>query len=132
VRTQDYINLEKKYGSTFGGNPLGCSVARIALKVLVEKGMIENAAKMGDYLMERLSEVNSPYIKEVRGKGLLIGVELHEQAGGGRRFCEALMTEGLLCKETHKNVIRFAPPLIIQKEDIDWALEKIETVLMTL
>jgi ornithine--oxo-acid transaminase len=104
----------------------------MALKVLVEEGMIENAAKMGDYLMEKLSEVNSPYIKEVRGKGLMIGVELHEKAGGGRRFCEALMTEGLLCKETHKNVIRFAPPLIIQKEDIDWALKKIETVLMTL
>ena len=92
--------------------------------------MIENAAKMGNYLMSSLGEIDSPYIKEVRGKGLLIGVELHTEAGGARRFCEALMGKGLLCKETHKHVIRFAPPLIIQKDDIDWALENIEEVLM--
>ena len=117
------------HGSTFGGNPLGCAVARTAVKVLVEEGMIENAAVMGDYLMGRLSRIESPYIKQVRGKGLMIGVELYEEAGGARRFCEALMAKGLLCKETHKHVIRFAPPLIIQKEDIDWAIERIDEVL---
>jgi ornithine--oxo-acid transaminase len=117
------------HGSTFGGNPLACAVARMAVKVLIEEGMIENAARMGDYLMGELRAIHSPYIKEVRGKGLLIGVELHEEAGGARRFCKALMSKGLLCKETHKHVIRFAPPLIIQQEDIDWALEKIVPVL---
>jgi ornithine--oxo-acid transaminase len=120
------------HGSTFGGNPLGCAVARMALKVLVEEGMIENAAEMGEYLMGRLHRIESPHIKEVRGKGLLIGVELHEEAGGARRFCEALMAKGLLCKETHKTVIRFAPPLVIQREDIDWAIERIDEVLTTL
>jgi len=118
------------HGSTFGGNPLGIAAARMALKVLVEEGMIENAAKMGNYLMNSLGEIDSPYIKEVRGKGLLVGVELYPEAGGARRFCEALMQKGLLCKETHDHVIRFAPPLIIQKQDIDWALENIEEVLM--
>ena len=117
------------HGSTFGGNPLGCAVARMALKVLIDEGMIENSAKMGDYLMGKLRTIQSPYIKEVRGKGLFIGVELYPEAGGARRFCEALMTRGLLCKETHKHVIRFAPPLVIQKEDIDWAFERIEDVL---
>lgn len=117
------------HGSTFGGNPLGAAVARMALKVLVEEGMIENAAKMGNYLVSSLGEINSPYVKEVRGKGLLIGVELHPEAGGARRFCEALQQRGLLCKETHDHVIRFAPPLVIQKADIDWALEQIEPIL---
>ena len=117
------------HGSTFGGNPLGVAAARMALKILVEEGMIENAAKMGNYLMSSLGEIDSQYVKEVRGVGLLIGVELHPEAGGARRFCEALMRKGLLCKETHDHVIRFAPPLIIQKDDIDWALEQIEPVL---
>jgi ornithine--oxo-acid transaminase len=120
------------HGSTFGGNPLACAVARMALKVLIEEGMIENSAAMGDYLMSQLRAMKSPYIKQVRGKGLLVGVELHTEAGGARRFCEALMAKGLLCKETHQHVIRFAPPLIIRKEEIDWALERIETVLTTL
>jgi len=91
--------------------------------------MIENAAKMGDYFQSRLREISSPHIKEIRGKGLMIGVELVPQAGGARRFCEQLMKKGLLCKETHDNVIRFAPPLIITKEDIDWAMERIAPVL---
>lgn len=117
------------HGSTFGGNPLACAVARVALRVLVEEGMIENAAKMGDYLMARLRAINSPYIKEIRGKGLLIGVELHKEAGGARRFCEALMARGLLCKETHQHVIRFAPPLVITQAEIDWAMTQIEAVL---
>jgi ornithine--oxo-acid transaminase len=117
------------HGSTFGGNPLACAVARAAMRALVEDGMVENAAKMGDYLMAGLSAIRSPYVKEVRGKGLFIGVELHKDAGGARRFCEALMGRGLLCKETHENVIRFAPPLIIGMDDIDWALERVEAVL---
>jgi len=119
------------HGSTFGGNPLGAAVAREAIRVLVEEGMLENARVQGDYLMERLRQLESPYIKEVRGRGLLIGVELHAEAGGARRFCEALMDEGLLCKETHMHVIRFAPPLIISRDEIDWAMERIERVLMT-
>jgi ornithine--oxo-acid transaminase len=120
------------HGSTFGGNPLACAVARMALKVLVEEGMIENAAVMGEYLMGQLRTIKSPYVKEVRGKGLLVGIELYEEAGGARRFCEALMAKGLLCKETHRNVIRIAPPLIIQKTDIDWALERIAWALTAL
>lgn len=118
------------HGSTFGGNPLGAAVAREAMRVLVEENMIENAHEMGEYLMGRLRRIESPHIKEVRGRGLLIGVELHASAGGARRFCEALKSAGLLCKETHDNVIRFAPPLVITKADIDWALERIEPVLL--
>jgi ornithine--oxo-acid transaminase len=117
------------HGSTFGGNPLACAVARAALRVLIEEKMIENAAEMGEYFLSRLKEIRSPHIKEVRGIGLMIGVELVPEAGGARRFCESLMKKGLLCKETHENVIRFAPPLIITREDIDWALEQIEPVL---
>jgi ornithine--oxo-acid transaminase len=117
------------HGSTFGGNPLACAVARTALKVLVEEGMIENAARMGHYFQERLLEINSPHVKEVRGKGLLIGVELHPAAGGARRFCEALQRHGVLAKETHTHIIRFAPPLIITRAEIDWALEHIQQVL---
>lgn len=118
------------HGSTFGGNPLGAAVARTALRVLEEEGMIDNAREQGEYLVGRLQRIESPHIKEVRGRGLLIGVELHPESGGARRFCEALKDQGLLCKETHDNVIRFAPPLVIQKEDIDWAMEQIEPVLM--
>lgn len=118
------------HGSTFGGNPLAAAVARAALKVLTEENLIENAAAQGEYLMGRLRRIESPHIKEVRGKGLLIGVELYPEAGGARRFCEALKDEGLLCKETHDNVVRFAPPLTIGKDDIDWAMERIEKVMM--
>jgi ornithine--oxo-acid transaminase len=117
------------HGSTFGGNPLACAVARMALKVLVEENMIDNAKKMGDYFLSQLKEIDSPLIKEVRGRGLLIGVELFSEAGGARRFCEDLKTKGLLCKETHENVIRFAPPLVITKEEIDWAMDRIRPVL---
>jgi len=117
------------HGSTFGGNPLACAVASAALKVLTEEKLIENSAKLGSYMMDRLREIPSPHVKEVRGKGLMIGVELHPQAGGARRFCEALQAKGLLCKETHQHVLRIAPPLIIQKPDIDWALERIADVL---
>jgi len=117
------------HGSTFGGNPLACAVARVALNVLFDEKMIENSAVQGKYFQSRLKEIQSPHVKEVRGKGLLIGVELVPEAGGARKFCEALLEKGLLCKETHENVIRFAPPLIIQQNEIDWALERIREVL---
>ena len=91
--------------------------------------MIENSFTLGKYFKERLSRIRSPHIKEVRGKGLFIGVELNPEAKGARRFCEALMKKGILCKETHENVIRFAPPLVIKKEEIDWAVERVEEVL---
>ena len=117
------------HGSTFGGNPLACAVARTALKVIKEERMAENAANLGKYFLEKLSEIKSPYVKEVRGKGLLIGVELFPEVGGARRFCEDLMDKGLLCKETHKDVIRFAPPLVIRKGEIDWAMDRIHEVL---
>lgn len=117
------------HGSTFGGNPLGAAVALEALAVLEDEGMIENAAVLGEYFQEQLAEIASPHIREVRGKGLLIGVELKPEAGGARRFCEALQDEGILCKETHQHVIRFAPPLVITREEIDWALERIRPVL---
>lgn len=117
-----------EHGSTFGGNPLACAVARTALRVLIEEGMIENAATMGEYFMEGLKRIDNPQIKEIRGKGLLIGVEFYPEAGGGRQYCEKLMAKGLLCKETHDNIIRFAPPLVITKDIIDWALEKIDEV----
>jgi ornithine--oxo-acid transaminase len=120
------------HGSTFGGNPLGAAVAREALKVLVEENLIENSFEMGNYFRNKLKEIKNNYVKEIRGKGLFIGVELKPEAGGARRFCEALMHRGILCKETHENVIRFAPPLIITKEDIDWALPRIAEVLTTL
>jgi ornithine--oxo-acid transaminase len=117
------------HGSTFGGNPLACAVARVALSVLFEEKMIENAAVQGDYFQKRLKEIKSPHIKEVRGKGLLIGVELVPEAGGARKFCEALKDKGLLCKETHTHIIRFAPPLIIKQDEINWALERIREIL---
>ena len=117
------------HGSTFGGNPLACAVARTAVRVLVEEGMIENAAKMGDYLMDKLNTIRSPHIKEIRGKGLMIGIELHPEAGGARRFCEALQARGMLCKDTHEHVIRLAPPLIIQPDEIDWAFARLADVL---
>jgi ornithine--oxo-acid transaminase len=116
------------HGSTFGGNPLGCAVARTALKVLVEEHLIENSAELGAYFLDRLRTIDSPHVKEVRGLGLWIGVELHSPA---RPFCEALRDEGLLCKETHERVIRFAPPLVIMRGEIDWAFERIKRVLET-
>lgn len=116
------------HGSTYGGNPLGIAVAREALRVLVEENMVENAARMGAYFLQKLKEIQSKHIQEVRGKGLLIGVALKESAGGARRFCEALAQEGVLCKETHEHVLRFAPPLVIHREEIDWVLERVVKV----
>jgi len=118
------------HGSTFGGNPLGCAVAREALKVLVDEKLIQRADELGKYFIGKLNTLKSPYIKEVRGKGLLIGVDLWDDAGGARRFCEALKERSLLCKETHDTVIRFAPPLVISKDELDWAFKHIEEVLM--
>ncbi len=118
-----------EHGSTFGGNPLGAAIARAALKVITEENLIENAHIQGEYFMEQLAEIPGKHIKEIRGKGLLIGVELKHEAGGARRFCEALKEKGILAKETHQHVIRFAPPLIISRSDIDWALERIRQVL---
>ena len=118
-----------EHGSTFGGNPLAAAIARAALRVIREERLPERAAEMGAYFLEQLMEIPSPHVKEVRGKGLLIGVELKPEAGGARRFCEALRQEGILAKETHEHVIRFAPPLIIRREEIDWALPRIRRVL---
>ena len=118
-----------EHGSTFGGNPLACAVARVALRVLVEERMIENAAEMGTYFQDALRSINSDVISEVRGRGLLIAFELHDEAGSARNYCEALQKRGVLCKETHIKTIRFAPPLIITKDQIDWAMEQIRPVL---
>ena len=118
-----------EHGSTFGGNPLAAAVARAALKVIVDEKLVDNAAAMGEYFMEKLAEIPSPHVKEIRGKGLLIGVELTKNSGGARRFCEALQTHGILAKETHESVIRFAPPLIIDRQTIDWAIPQIREVL---
>lgn len=119
-----------EHGSTFGGNPLAAAIARAALKVLVDERLVENSAAMGEYFIEQLAEIPSRHIREVRGKGLLIGVELKPEARGARRFCEALQQGGILAKETHEHVIRFAPPLIISKETIDWALPIIREILL--
>src|SRR5271167_1391555 len=114
------------HGSTFGGNPLGCAVARAALRVLVDEKLIARSAELGSYFLDQLRAVRSPHIKEVRGKGLWIGIELNKPA---RPFCETLKQQGVLCKETHDVVIRVAPPLVITREEIDWALERIAKVL---
>ncbi|RPH57688.1 ornithine--oxo-acid transaminase [bacterium] len=121
-----------EHGSTYGGNPLAAAVGRAALRALVDEGMAERSAELGAYFMERLRTIESKHVKEIRGKGLWIGIELHREAGGARRFCEALQEEGLLCKETHDHVIRIAPPLVIEKEEIDWAVERLAKVLTTL
>jgi len=117
------------HGSTFGGNPLGCAVAREALNVVVEEDLPKRARDLGTYFMGELRAINSPYVKEVRGKGLLIGVELKEEVGSARPFCEKLKELGILAKETHDSVIRFAPPLVITKDELNWALERIQAVL---
>lgn len=114
------------HGSTFGGNPLACAVSIASLDVLIDEKLADRSLELGTYMMDELKEINNPIIKEVRGKGLFIGVELDEPA---RPYCEKLKEKGLLCKETHENVIRFAPPLIISNEDLDWAISHIKEVL---
>jgi ornithine--oxo-acid transaminase len=133
LSTTEILNVLQpgEHGSTFGGNPLACAVARAALKVLVEEGLIENAASMGAYFLKGLKQISYPYIKEVRGKGLMIGLEFYPEAGGARTYCEKLKENGLLCKETHDHIIRLAPPLIITIDQIEWALEIISSVLKT-
>jgi len=121
-----------EHGSTFGGNPLACAVAREAIRVTREEKLVENAAELGGYFLAKLRTIKSKHIKEIRGRGLLIGVELHPEAGGARRFCEELMKEDLLCKETHENVIRFAPPLVIREKDLNWAYKRIKAVFKRL
>ena len=118
-----------EHGSTFGGNPLGAAVAIRALEVIEEEGLVERSNELGNYFMDKLRAIDSPHISLVRGRGLWIGFVLDTKA---RPYCEKLMDEGILCKETHENIIRFAPPLVITKEEIDWAVEKIEKVVKSL
>ena len=118
-----------QHGSTFGGNPLACAVARAALRVLVEEGMIENAAIQGARFHEGLKNIRANTIREVRGRGLMLAVELHPEAGPARRYCEALRDRGILAKDTHDHTIRIAPPLVITSDQVDWALERIGTTL---
>jgi len=117
------------HGSTFGGNPLACAVARAALRVLTEEGMIENAAREGAYFKSVLAGLEADVVKEVRGRGLMLAIELHPEAGGARRYCEALLAHGVLTTETHENVIRVSPPLVITRDEVDWAAERVEAVL---
>lgn len=114
------------HGSTFGGNPLGCAVARTALRVLIEEKMVERSAELGAYFLDRLRSLRSRDLREVRGRGLWIGIEMNSPA---RPYCEALKQEGILCKETHDRVIRIAPPLVITREEIDWAFDRIRKVI---
>lgn len=114
------------HGSTFGGNPLACAVSVASLEVLEEENLASRSLELGEYMMSELRSIDNPKIKEVRGKGLFIGVEMTEPA---RKYCEELKAKGLLCKETHESVIRFAPPLVIDKEDLDWAIQQIKEVL---
>ncbi|NNG70724.1 ornithine--oxo-acid transaminase [Rhizobium laguerreae] len=118
-----------QHGSTFGGNPLACAVARTALKVLTEEGMIENAAVMGDYFIEGLRSIRSNIVRDVRGRGLMMAIELEPEAGGARQYCHALKERGLLAKDTHDHTIRLAPPLVITKEQVDWAVSQIEKTI---
>ncbi|HEV2364523.1 MAG TPA: ornithine--oxo-acid transaminase [Caulobacteraceae bacterium] len=118
-----------EHGSTFGGNPLACAVARAALEALIEEGMIDNAARQGARLAEGLREIRSNLVKEVRGRGLMIAIELDPEAGGARRLCQALAERGVLCKETHEHTLRIAPPLVITEGEVDWALERFAAVL---
>lgn len=117
------------HGSTFGGNPLACAVGRAAVEVVVEERLADNSFRLGEYLKSELVKMNSPYVAEVRGRGLFIGVELKTHVGPARPFCQRLMELGVLAKETHDSVIRFAPPLVVTREELDWALERIAQVL---
>ena len=118
-----------EHGSTFGGSPMAAAIGIAALEVLEEEHLAERATELGAYFMGELRKIDAPIVKEVRGRGMLIGVELYPEAGGARRYCEMLQNEGILAKETHDHVIRFAPPLVIDKSDLDWALAKIADVL---
>jgi len=131
LSTKEVLGVLKpgEHGSTFGGNPLACAVARAAMKVMVEEGLIENSARIGARLKQGLETISSPRIKEIRGRGLMIAVELHPDAGGARPVCEQLQALGLLCKETHQHTIRIAPPLIITENEADWVVDQFGAVL---
>ncbi|KYH00758.1 ornithine--oxo-acid transaminase [Bradyrhizobium sp. DOA1] len=118
-----------QHGSTFGGNPLACAVARAAMRVLIEEGMIENAARQGARFLDGLRDIRANTIREVRGRGLMLAVELHPKAGRARRYCEALQGKGILAKDTHEHTIRIAPPLVITTDQVDWALERFAAIL---
>ncbi len=117
------------HGSTYGGNPLACAVAREAIKIIINEKLCERSAELGEYFMTRLRQIKSPHVEKYRGRGLWIGIVMKKEAGGARRFCEALKDQGLLAKDTHEHIIRLAPPLIISKREIDWATKRIEQVL---
>jgi ornithine--oxo-acid transaminase len=117
------------HGSTYGGAPYGAAVAIAALDVLIDEKLPQRAAELGAYVFERLAEIESPHVKEVRGRGLWVGIEIREESGPARPFCERLLAEGVLVKETHEQVIRIAPPLVIEREDVDWMLERLAKVL---
>ncbi len=119
------------HGSTFGGNPLACAVARAAIEMIRDEGLDKRATELGPYFRAQLEAVRAPAVKEVRGRGLLIGVEIKPRYPKARWFCEKFMEEGILCKDAHEDVIRFAPPLVIEKDDIDWAMQKIGPVLLS-
>jgi ornithine--oxo-acid transaminase len=114
------------HGSTFGGNPLACAIAVAALRVIVDEDLASRSAELGEYFLRLLGSLDNPRITEIRGRGLWIGLELNERA---RPYCEALMQKGVLCKETHDNVIRFAPPLVITRAELDWAFDRVREVL---
>jgi ornithine--oxo-acid transaminase len=118
-----------QHGSTFGGNPLACAVARAAIRVLVEEGMIENAARQGVRFKAQLESMRSAAVRAVRGRGLMLAIDLHPDAGGARRYCERLQKLGLLAKDTHDHTIRIAPPLVITSDEVDWACEMLDTAL---
>ena len=117
------------HGSTFGGNPLGAAIGLEALNILVEDRLSERSAELGDYLIAALREIDSPMIQDIRGRGLFIGLEIDPAKDTARAVCEALAERGLLSKETHETVVRLAPPLVIGREEIDWAVEQIREVL---
>jgi ornithine--oxo-acid transaminase len=131
ISSREILGLYKPgdHGSTFGGNPLACAVARESLRVIIEENLVQRSAELGQYFLNKLKNLSSPHIKNLRGRGLFIGIELKPQAGGARRFCEALKERGMLCKETHEHVIRIAPPLVINQEEIDWAYDQIQAVM---
>jgi ornithine--oxo-acid transaminase len=131
LSTDEILGVLKpgEHGSTFGGNPLASAIARAALKVLLEEGMVENAEAMGARFLAGLRGIDSPAVKEVRGRGLMLAIELHQEAGGARRYCEALRRRGILCKDTHDHTIRVSPPLVITRDEVDWAVEQFEAAL---
>jgi len=120
-----------EHGSTFGGNPLACAVARAALQVLFEEKMIENSYEQGKYFLDELKKISHPHIKEVRGRGLMVAIEFHSEVGGARAYCNKLKEQGILAKDTHENIVRFAPPLVIQRDEVDMILDAINKVLPT-